>query len=320
VPSHVVAWLAEPHCGDQVGELVGTRRVVGRHHSQGRFPAPEGLWASLADLAIPIRTVALVPMVAFTHVPGGVGLDADPCGLLGRAALAKSCDWGGVDAGVALPAAADVPRDHAHGRLHEPVGHPVDADLLAGCVLGVTGSDDVGPLGLGEKAVARAGEWVDDGEQGVDGSPGPGVGVGARGAVGGDAETGLGRIGETVGQRLGHAGDEQGRVLQCQKKQHHQHRPVREAPRPPTRPLPGTLSVLGPPPVYLRADVGRVDDGDGGLGERSLRDAVRLTGVDHTTIGDVLAGRAWADIATLARLEVGLGADLWPSRAAKGKH
>jgi len=52
----------------------------------------------------------------------------------------------------------------------------------------------------------------------------------------------------------------------------------------------------------------------GALGEQSLRDAGKLTGVDHTTIGDVLAGRAWADIATLARLEVGLGADLWPGR------
>lgn len=47
---------------------------------------------------------------------------------------------------------------------------------------------------------------------------------------------------------------------------------------------------------------------------RSLREAWRLTGVDHTTIGDVIAGRVWADVATLARLEAGLGADLWPGR------
>jgi len=50
------------------------------------------------------------------------------------------------------------------------------------------------------------------------------------------------------------------------------------------------------------------------LGTRSLREAGRLTGVDHTTIGDVIAGRVWADVATLARLEAGLGADLWPGK------
>jgi len=50
------------------------------------------------------------------------------------------------------------------------------------------------------------------------------------------------------------------------------------------------------------------------LDGRSLRAAGTLTGVDHTTIGDVMAGRVWADVATLARLEAGLGADLWPGR------
>jgi hypothetical protein len=50
------------------------------------------------------------------------------------------------------------------------------------------------------------------------------------------------------------------------------------------------------------------------LAGRSLREAGKLTGVDHTTIGDVLAGRVWPDIATIARLEAGLGADLWPGR------
>ncbi|MHB8220589.1 MAG: hypothetical protein ACYDHU_09770 [Acidimicrobiales bacterium] len=52
------------------------------------------------------------------------------------------------------------------------------------------------------------------------------------------------------------------------------------------------------------------------LGGRSLRAAGTLTGVDHTTIGDVLAGRVWADVATLARLEAGLGSDLWPGRGS----
>jgi transcriptional regulator with XRE-family HTH domain len=54
------------------------------------------------------------------------------------------------------------------------------------------------------------------------------------------------------------------------------------------------------------------------LGGRSLREAGRVTGVDHTTVGDILAGRVWADIATLARLEAGLGADLWPGQG-RGK-
>jgi hypothetical protein len=48
------------------------------------------------------------------------------------------------------------------------------------------------------------------------------------------------------------------------------------------------------------------------IGERSLREAGVATGVDRTTIAEVIAGRSWPDIATLARLEVGLGVGLWP--------
>jgi len=51
------------------------------------------------------------------------------------------------------------------------------------------------------------------------------------------------------------------------------------------------------------------------LGGRSLRAAKAATGVDHTTIGKILNGQVWADIATLARLEAGLSTDLWPGRA-----
>ena len=50
------------------------------------------------------------------------------------------------------------------------------------------------------------------------------------------------------------------------------------------------------------------------LAGRSQRSVGALTGVDYTTIGDVLAGRVWADLATIAKLERGLGADLWPGR------
>lgn len=53
------------------------------------------------------------------------------------------------------------------------------------------------------------------------------------------------------------------------------------------------------------------------LGTRSLRVAAAATGVDHTVIADILNGATWPDVNTLARLEHGLGADLWaPHRPA----
>ncbi|WP_208324041.1 helix-turn-helix transcriptional regulator [Diaminobutyricimonas sp. TR449] len=48
------------------------------------------------------------------------------------------------------------------------------------------------------------------------------------------------------------------------------------------------------------------------IGDRSLREIARLSGVDRTTIAVVLAGEAWPDVATLARLEVALERPLWP--------
>jgi hypothetical protein len=50
------------------------------------------------------------------------------------------------------------------------------------------------------------------------------------------------------------------------------------------------------------------------LGGRSLRSLKGATGVDHTTVSVILSGQVWPDIATLARLEAGLDADLWPGR------
>lgn len=44
----------------------------------------------------------------------------------------------------------------------------------------------------------------------------------------------------------------------------------------------------------------------------SLRQAHRQTGVDHTTVAAILNGTVWPDLHTLARLEHGLGAALWP--------
>lgn len=53
------------------------------------------------------------------------------------------------------------------------------------------------------------------------------------------------------------------------------------------------------------------------IGKRSHRDASKDTGVDHTTIGDILRGETWPDAQTIARLEAGLARDLWPHGAAR---
>jgi hypothetical protein len=47
---------------------------------------------------------------------------------------------------------------------------------------------------------------------------------------------------------------------------------------------------------------------------RSLRAVETITGVDHTTVHAILAGRTWPDTLTVARLEQGLGVSLWPTR------
>ena len=51
------------------------------------------------------------------------------------------------------------------------------------------------------------------------------------------------------------------------------------------------------------------------LNSISLRQASRATGVDHTTIAAILNGTVWPDLHTLARLEHGLAAHLWPGNA-----
>lgn len=51
------------------------------------------------------------------------------------------------------------------------------------------------------------------------------------------------------------------------------------------------------------------------IGDNSLRAIALRTGVDHSTIQSILQGRVWPDVYTLAKLEIGLDADLWPSRA-----
>jgi len=51
------------------------------------------------------------------------------------------------------------------------------------------------------------------------------------------------------------------------------------------------------------------------IGGRSVREVARITGVDRATVGAVLNGLSWPDIVTLAKLESGLDASLWPARA-----
>jgi len=53
----------------------------------------------------------------------------------------------------------------------------------------------------------------------------------------------------------------------------------------------------------------------GGLSRRAVARQCRL---DHTTIAALLEGAKWPDVATVARLEAGLGVDLWPTGAARG--
>ncbi|MEU1813149.1 helix-turn-helix domain-containing protein [Micromonospora aurantiaca (nom. illeg.)] len=46
----------------------------------------------------------------------------------------------------------------------------------------------------------------------------------------------------------------------------------------------------------------------------SNRALARMSGVSHPTIGSVLNGDRYADLRTLASLEVALGAELYPAR------
>ncbi|WP_403021520.1 helix-turn-helix domain-containing protein [Salinibacterium sp. GXW1014] len=48
------------------------------------------------------------------------------------------------------------------------------------------------------------------------------------------------------------------------------------------------------------------------MGDLSMRAAGARTGVDHSTIQGILQGRTWPDLDTIAKLERGLGAALWP--------
>jgi Helix-turn-helix len=86
----------------------------------------------------------------------------------------------------------------------------------------------------------------------------------------------------------------------------------------PARPHPRELAADWPsvPGVDPIGEVARLfaNNVREAIGDRSLRAAAADTGVDHTTILAVLEGRTWPDLATIAKLELGFGVDLWPGR------
>ncbi|UWD79223.1 helix-turn-helix domain-containing protein [Curtobacterium flaccumfaciens] len=83
-------------------------------------------------------------------------------------------------------------------------------------------------------------------------------------------------------------------------------RPVDLAPAPwPTKMSPDPVGEIARQfAVRLRA----------ALGERSIRSASADAGVNHATVIRILAGEVWPDLGTIAKLELSLGAELWPNR------
>lgn len=57
----------------------------------------------------------------------------------------------------------------------------------------------------------------------------------------------------------------------------------------------------------------------GALTGTSVRDAARAAEVNYTTVYAILNGTTWPDLMTLARLEAGLDADLWPVGVARAQ-
>lgn len=52
------------------------------------------------------------------------------------------------------------------------------------------------------------------------------------------------------------------------------------------------------------------------IGKRSIRAAAEACGLNHATLLGILEGRTWPDLETIAKLERGLTADLWPGRTS----
>jgi hypothetical protein len=52
------------------------------------------------------------------------------------------------------------------------------------------------------------------------------------------------------------------------------------------------------------------------IGQRSIRAAAEACDTNHATLISILEGRAWPDMETIAKLERGLDAALWPGPGA----
>lgn len=50
---------------------------------------------------------------------------------------------------------------------------------------------------------------------------------------------------------------------------------------------------------------------------RSAREVGGTTGVDYSTVAAIIRGSVWPDLMTIARLEAGLGTDLYPAGVAR---
>lgn len=75
----------------------------------------------------------------------------------------------------------------------------------------------------------------------------------------------------------------------------------------------GELIAEAPPEAHrARANAMALRDA---LRERNLRQVAADADLAHTTIYDLLRGHTYGDVITLSRLEVVLGASLWPSDA-----
>ena len=54
----------------------------------------------------------------------------------------------------------------------------------------------------------------------------------------------------------------------------------------------------------------------GAIGERSVRSVAKDADLDEGTVRRVLAGAAWPDLHTIARIEQALGVSLYPGKGA----
>lgn len=74
----------------------------------------------------------------------------------------------------------------------------------------------------------------------------------------------------------------------------------------------GGLTADAPPEAHVaRTIVKRLHTA---LGERSVRSLAAEADLAHTTVYDLLAGRTYGDVITIARLEAALAVRLWPER------